>query len=123
RLHMPQQIEPAHAGHAYVGEDQVDRLLAQQLEGARRAVGHLHAEALLAEEELQDLPDVRIVLDHQDLGLLRRADGGDGLGMGHVRLAPRAPCAVRRGRPPWCVSGYATGVPSRLPAAPAWPSL
>src|SRR6059036_3324480 len=86
---------------------------------ARGAVGHLHAEALLAEEELQDLPDVRIVLDHQDLGLLRRADGGDGLGMGHVGLAPPDPgvpaLAVRA---PGCVSGDAKGVPAGPGAAP-----
>src|SRR5207249_7414633 len=87
------------------GEDQVDRLLSQKLESARRVVRDLHAETLLAEEELEDLPDVRIVLDHQDLGLLRRADGGDGLGMGHVELAPPAPrCAVPRGPAPGGVS-------------------
>src|SRR6266516_2906873 len=88
-------------------------------DGARRAVGHLHAEALLAEVELQDLPDVRIVLDHQDLGLLHRADGGNGLGMGHVGLAsldPGVPSLAVRA--PGCVSGDAKGVPAGSRAAP-----
>src|SRR5438093_10265043 len=66
-LQVAEQLEPAHLRHADVGEDHVDRLLVEHLQRGRRAVGHLHVEALLGEEDLEDLPDVGIVLDDQDL--------------------------------------------------------
>src|SRR5437016_7795896 len=66
-LQMAEQLEPAHVRHADVGEDHVDRLLVEHLQRGRRAVGHFHVEAPLGEEDLEDLPDVRIVFDDQDL--------------------------------------------------------
>ena len=70
-LQVAQQLEPAHPGHADVGQDHVNGLLVERRQRRIRAVRDLHLEALLGEKDLEDLPDVRIVLHDEDLRPVR----------------------------------------------------
>ena len=70
-LQVAQQLEPAHPGHADVGQDHVNRLLVERRQRRIRAVRDFHLEALLGEKDLEDLPDVRIVLHDEDLRPVR----------------------------------------------------
>ena len=62
---MMQQLDAAHPGHADVGEDEIDRGCGERTERRVRALGGRDREVALAQEELQDAPDVRVVLDHE----------------------------------------------------------
>ncbi len=62
-LDVMQELDAAHARHADVGEDEVDRRGGECLQGRIRALGGADGEVAFAQEELEDPPDVRIVLD------------------------------------------------------------
>src|SRR5262244_2487661 len=59
-----QELDAAHAGHALVGDDDLERPLAQQLERAQRIAGAMNVELAL-EQALQEVEVVDLIVDHQ----------------------------------------------------------
>jgi hypothetical protein len=62
------QIQPAHARHAQVGQDQVGRELLELGQGLEAIGGRLHPEPLVPEQLGQSRPGVRLVVHDQDAG-------------------------------------------------------
>jgi hypothetical protein len=62
------QLDARHLVHRDVGDDEVARDGAQQLEPARRRRPRVHVEAALAQSVLHELCGVLVVVDHENRG-------------------------------------------------------
>src|ERR1700730_5366894 len=72
-----EEVHPALAWHAHVGNDNVEYLRFQLALGGRDIVGHLHAMAVLAKSDLQQLANRALIVHHKDVHrVLARSFGG-----------------------------------------------
>ena len=85
-LDVAEQLDAAHARHPHVGEDQVDRRLAHQVERRRSTIGRRDREIALGQEQLQNPTNVGIVLDHQDAILITQRHPPSQLAWHHGRV-------------------------------------
>ena len=84
---LPARFQAAHAGHVHVEQDEIEPVLAdllQRLFAARRIV---HFVALAGQRDAHDPPDLRIVVDDEDLA---GAHGRPSCGSESVNVVPAA---------------------------------
>src|ERR1700688_1615590 len=74
-LEHPRQLEAVDAGQHQVEQDEVRVVAADGVDAGVAAARGLDVEALLLEVVLQDLGDVRLILDHQDLLACHEPEG------------------------------------------------
>ena len=60
-----EQLEPAHLGHHVIGDDDVDRVVAQDLQGLGPARSDMDDVAVVGQGELQGPADAIVVVDYQ----------------------------------------------------------
>ena len=65
----PQQIDPRHVGHADIGNDDVEVLLANAIQPLLAAVCDGDIAPLALQENLEHLPDRELIIDNEDLGV------------------------------------------------------
>ena len=67
-LELPQQLEPVDARQSQVEQDQIELLLARQLQPLGRILGAGEGDVVILQETRQDLRHSGIIFDQQDLG-------------------------------------------------------
>jgi hypothetical protein len=71
-LHLAQQLETAHVGHADIGDQGIEELGFQETERLGRRGGHRDLVAPLAERLLEEQQDGALVVDDQDFRWIHR---------------------------------------------------
>ena len=66
-LHVLQNLDPVHAGHLEVRDDQIRGLFLQQLQATGPAFRRPRPMATAPQKELKPLPDGVVVVDDEDL--------------------------------------------------------
>ena len=84
-----EELEPVHVRHLEVGEDEVERLLAEHLDGGERVADGRDLDAAPGEQPLDDVAERELVVDEEDararLGGLHGGGVGEGKGTRRVR--------------------------------------
>ena len=73
-LGRPQHVHAAHVGHLDVGDQQIDRLALERLDGGAAVLGEQHLVAFAAEHDRQQLAHRPLIVDDEDAW--RTAGGG-----------------------------------------------
>ena len=75
--HRGEQVHAAHLGHALVGHHHLAGVLCQQAQGLLRPRGAEHLKGLVAQQALDGLEDIDLVVDEQDRVLQNTSPGAD----------------------------------------------
>ena len=87
----PQEVHPVDLRHAQIGDDEVDVVLSQEEEAGLAVLGRVHLVAVAGELRGEYAPEVRLVVDHEDLLLLREHHVGSLPDEGRRRAASSKP--------------------------------
>src|SRR5688572_4790893 len=117
-----QDVEPGDLGHAYVREDQVVRAGPDLLQPGLAALGGGDLEPFVPEQDPEGVQDARLVVDHQDRGLLTHAASSASILAGRkmVKVVP-VPGSESTRTSPRCASTARWTMASPSPLPPVRP--